>query len=362
MANGIYYTADTDVDDCWADVSTFNNSSEYLVVGNYSGSIRRSYIRYLLDLPQGAYIDHAYWHYYCYIVTASTIPDIYMEDVDTAAEYSSNPFGRSLSGFAPLVTSGNAKRYLSTDCKDVLQSIINRVGWASGNYLGFVLAKDGAAGYWQSFQNNYTPFMNALVVDYHTAEHNIKTFAPTSDTYAYSNDVTDRNSESTMLSGRSAGGHYIRSFIRYNIDIPQGAIITNAYLTCNNLAGATIGKYLQVGTLSNTSDWAVGSSNYNRGDTAEFIDSGHLINWNLSAAWGNMSLHSSDDIAIPIQDAINIPSYSPNNYITLCINEGNMDSGTYRTFCSLDAGIGYQPIYLTVKWQNPLPIKQIYYM
>jgi hypothetical protein len=101
-----------------------------------------------VTVPSGATITSAYLSFVCRYdqvdVTRSKIGGI---DEDNTASMSSDPTGRTQTTAKVDwdITSQNAlSTYTSPDIKTIVQEIIDRGGWSSGNAMGFLILNDGS--------------------------------------------------------------------------------------------------------------------------------------------------------------------------------------------------------------------------
>jgi hypothetical protein len=137
--NDGYYAAEWFVDGGW------------IIVGkSYSGSEVYSGLRFTnVTIPAGSTINSAY------LVltaiqndTATVASKIIGIDEDNTANLSSNPSGRTQTTAKIDWDFNNITlhtEYTSPDIKSIIQEIIDRAGWTSGNALGFTLRDDGSS-------------------------------------------------------------------------------------------------------------------------------------------------------------------------------------------------------------------------
>jgi hypothetical protein len=113
-----------------------------------------------VPIPQGATIDSASWTPYVYSSTTDDpYCDIYGDDADSAADFSSGkPEDRAyttaaVSWIATAIGTGFVQ---SPDIASIVQEIVNRVGWASGNSLALLTIDPGVNYAFTVYQWDYS--------------------------------------------------------------------------------------------------------------------------------------------------------------------------------------------------------------
>lgn len=139
---------------------TFNVDYTYLDVQTYtstsSSSYRCSGLRFQLNVPQGATINSAVPSIHTTSVASSYSPDlrIYAHDTDNAADFSTTPYVISevqRPRTTAYVTWNGGTTLTSNawnngpDISTVIQEIVNRPGWSSGNYIVILFIADSDA-------------------------------------------------------------------------------------------------------------------------------------------------------------------------------------------------------------------------
>jgi len=149
-ASGVFYP-EASADD-WESkyFGAFNSSAEYVSLGKHAGDQCLSGVRFKnVIIPQGATIDSAFIRVIAYEnESSSCLPRIYANDIDNAV----NPTSKAEASFLvkttakiawtlPAFTTGGS--YDSPEIKTVIQEVVDRVGWASGNSLMVIINEDG---------------------------------------------------------------------------------------------------------------------------------------------------------------------------------------------------------------------------
>ena len=150
----VYITASAD-DQYVNNTGIFGN--DFIYAGDYSTSYYDYYsvLRFLsVAIPQGATIDSAYLHLRAEGTNGSATfyTKIKGEDVDDSAALSTqaNADGRDRTSASvdwDLAAWNTATWYTSPDIKSIIQEIVDRAGWSSGNDLTLFWGDDQGVGY-----------------------------------------------------------------------------------------------------------------------------------------------------------------------------------------------------------------------
>jgi len=111
----------------------------------YGSGYETSLLFKSIDIPKGAIIDSAHIHYRCpsaeSYYTVSDVDIQACDEDDSAIITSISDFDRTrtTASVRYQVTMEEGTEYQTPDLKDVVQEIIDRSGWASGNDIQFVL-------------------------------------------------------------------------------------------------------------------------------------------------------------------------------------------------------------------------------
>lgn len=139
----------TPITDVWLQSGGFDTSAG-CIVGHWSGDPTDGAIRFEnIAIPTGASVDLAILMYRYYGVggnSGSWIHEVNGIDEDNTAPFG-YPFGRPLTGAQINVnegppTSGGTKAY---DVRSLVNEIVQRGGWSSGNAMGFILRDTGSS-------------------------------------------------------------------------------------------------------------------------------------------------------------------------------------------------------------------------
>jgi len=151
MASGTFYPAVSGDDGFRGSVSGFNNSAQFIYFGEF-GETANGFVRFVnVTIPQGSTITNAYIRFTSYNSESGTAvnTNVYFNNVDDAtAPTNATEFdGLSLtSGVAwdGIAAWSDGSQYDTVDIKSALQTVIDRVGWASGQAVTAVIKDDSS--------------------------------------------------------------------------------------------------------------------------------------------------------------------------------------------------------------------------
>ncbi|MEW6555090.1 MAG: hypothetical protein AB1384_12485, partial [Actinomycetota bacterium] len=354
MANGVYRPGSAADQDCQATSSAYDNSGNNAYIGNANSTDNQYHALFNLDIPKDATIDSAYLYLYCDNRLGTVNGSVTAEDSDDASAYTSNPYSRSQigtsvtwNGMLPTVWEWDK----SPDIKTVIQAIVNRSGWASGNAIGLVVTAPGLGSnnYVRTIQSNYGgKIYPVLIVEWHTLTKYVRAStiaASADDTYNKDNDTTDNRSAAFARFGHD-GTNSFRAFFRFNAKVHKGSDVTSIdgahLIVAADSQLDTTGWYGSIGTLEDESSFPSGSSVYSR----SLISGQTAVNWSVEG-WSAEGVYVSPDIANPISYRVEQEGYDPDGsgdapYIGIRIDQGDANAkNEYRNICAYDrTGLG----------------------
>lgn len=158
-----------------------NDSDVYIGV---NGGYIYAGLRFLnITIPKGVTITSAKITHLAYVNKSGACSvTVYGDDVDSAAAFADNvanrPQGKTRTTAAvawsiPAWTSGEL--YDSPDLKTIVQEIIDRAGWASGNNMSLMYIEDGLSSDFRRFRayDNTTTDCALLTIEYSTPSSSI---------------------------------------------------------------------------------------------------------------------------------------------------------------------------------------------
>jgi hypothetical protein len=360
-----------------------SNSGASILFGNDTLVIAykyRAYQRFSLDIPANSIIHYAYLK----VVASADIATIFNATVRLLDNDSVDAFPSSGSLYNWNATYSSVRWYItnpwvtgteytSPNLAALVQEFVDRPGYASGNYIGIRLDADGnAAGIEEQPEANgdndeyreYTswdgdPTVAAKLVIGYTSPLELPP-TPTTDTYSILEGLDDAYAvpnwvENTVEELKLyidvyviVGGGYIRTYQRFRLDVPSGAIIVNATLKVVATYGASIEFVPTIKLLDNDScdnfatnpiDWKTTNSS---------------IGW-YTETWAPGQEYQSPNLRVLVQEFVDRPGYVPGNYIGIRVDDGDIDNieyGQERYYASYENVDFPEPI-LEIKYIPP---------
>ncbi|HZZ72519.1 MAG TPA: LamG domain-containing protein [Pirellulales bacterium] len=121
-----------------------------------------------VTIPKGATIVSATITYTAAATDSSSATVIiYGEDTDNAASYTAGTTGRNLTSsyitWSPIASWTAESTYSTPELKTLLQTIVNRSGWVSGNAVSLIMASGGTSSHRSAYSYDGTPSKAALL-------------------------------------------------------------------------------------------------------------------------------------------------------------------------------------------------------
>lgn len=328
-------------DNVWGATS----SNAFDAFGNASGTQYRGYLRFqLTDIPKGSIIHSAYLNVTSYFNNPETfIVNLRLIDSDDCPPFTdlADLYNRSVTSSSvrwDLTAWASAENYTSPNLALLVQEFIDRPNYVINNYIGLRLASDypeavsgefkrystrdaGAPEYWPRLVISYTPpeeiptttvSIYNILDGYDDAHVRRIEVGP----------VFESDTESITFGFYDISTFTSRTYQRFQLNIPKGAIIVNATLkviatdTESPIFTPTI-KLLDNDScdpfLVSPLDW-----NTTNGSVA----------WSLTS-WVAEEEYTTPNLRVLVQEFIDRSGYEPNNYIGIRIDEGDLDKAEY---------------------------------
>lgn len=159
-----------------------------------------------VTVPQGSTISSAYLTFTArYTNTDTVLTKVYGIDQDDTASMSSDPTGRTKTTAAVDWDSTNHTQntaYQSPDIKTIVQEIVDRAGWSSGNDMGFLLLDDGSDDYCDNVPYDHEgDSSKAFLLTINYTEATTSTSSTTSSTTTSSTSVTSVTTQGAPFTG-----------------------------------------------------------------------------------------------------------------------------------------------------------------
>lgn len=146
----------------------------------------------------------------------------------------------------------------------------------------------------------------------------------------------------------NTGGSILNTFCRFALNVPQGAVITSAYLEfIANSSNATTGVTLQIKAEAADNPTApTDLSDYNSRTRTVGVA------WNITSAWTANSTYQSADISQVIQTIVDRPGFVQGNAALLFVEDNGSPENNLRIVKTYNSGAANAPV-LVVNYTIP---------
>jgi hypothetical protein len=280
--------------------------------------------------------------------------------------------------------------YESPDLKTVIQAIVNRSGWVSGNALVLLLADDGSAsGAYRlisaydsgaangaELQISYTtgpavtptgtptatetatpmgtpptstptstPALTSTPTTTGTrtrtptatptpaTQVNLKVSASADDAYDYSATAFSK-SASTIRVGNYSGNKVTGGLRFSGVSVPRGATITQAILRVKSYQAASNTLYLKVSGEATDNPGGFESASVRPSVRVKTVAQ---VDWD-PGAWTSGGWYESPDLKTVLQEIVNRSGWVSGNALVLLLADDGSASGVYRLISAYDSG------------------------
>jgi hypothetical protein len=175
----------------------------------------------------------------------------------------------------------NAMAYQTPDIKTIVQAIVNRTGWESGNDMSFIITGSGyRRAYSVEGSSYYAPMLH---VEFNSGQSiDVKVISSLDDASEDGDDDVDVDNTTLYLGYGTTNTYHGLRF--RDLEIPQGATITNAYI-----------KFYADSTTTNTTNLTIKGHDadtsaefvhgYNTGSISNRTVTTESVSWNSIAPW-----------------------------------------------------------------------------
>ena len=351
-----------DVEESGNDGDVYTNSSDIeLTFDDFSNQGNQIIgLRYpSLQIPAGAIITNAYLQFTADETNSGPCNLLIKgEDVDNSSAFvpiTNNVSNRTTTSAAVswspanwTSTGENGANQKSPDLKTIIQEIIDRNGYNEGNAISLIITGTGERTA-ESYDGDPSSAAQ-LCVTYVSAEVNIcaQITSSLNDVEQHGNNgsIYTNSTDIELVSDGSRGNQIIG--LRYTtLQIPQGAIISNAYLqfTTDETNSGACNLSITGEDVNNSAAFSTTNNNVSNRTTTTSSVSWSPANWTSVGESGPDQ--KSPDLKTILQEIVDRPGYSSGNAISLII------SGTgERTAESYD-GAPSSAAKLCVKYELP---------
>ena len=313
-----------------------------------------------IAIPQGATITNAYIEFTCRnSKTGSTDLTIWGEAHDSPGDFSGSNFGGNVSArtktSSPVTWNNIANwsagtKYQTPDISAIVQEIVNRGysgnpgNWASGNQMLFIIqgTNNGArSAHSYDGSSSKAPLLH---VEYTSTVIDVSVSSDNDDAEEENDGDMDRSSGDLDMFQDSQEKIGIRF---QNVQVPQGAIITNAYIQFEADESDSGSASMKINGEASDSASAFA---YTDDDITDRTKTGQFIEWNNIPSWTTGSSYQTPSLSAIVQEIIGRSGWASGNNMAFIISKG---SGT-RVAESYDGG-GTAPLLHIEYSDDPVP-------
>ena len=330
-------------DDAWELNGTINTNFAHLSLTQGTGTVYTG-LRYQdLNIPQGATITNAFLRFTSsQLNTSASVITIRAEDTSNAT-----PFTNHINDISNRVTTAaEVEWHLENDFPlggntivtpsiiDVVQEVVNHSGWCGGNSLNILIegnSTDSSSARKVYANEEGSGRSPQLVISYDDSTAT----GCVNGRLAYqvssnSNNAEERSdgyqSTGSELTFHSSSNSYIGTRFN-NVNVPQGATITNAYLEftayqTNTGSGASM--TISAANVANSESF----SNYRRYMLRDMPKTAG-VNWSNIPAFYKNNVYQSPSVTSIVQQIVNRGDWVPNNSMTFIYSNFSNKRGAY---------------------------------
>jgi hypothetical protein len=185
--------------------------------------------------------------------------------------------------------------YQTPDIKTIVQEIVNRSGWASGNSMSFVITGSGdRRAYAVDGSGYYAPLLH---VEFGSGQSiDVKVYGYTDDAVENNSSNVDMDNDYLDLGNGDTNKYNGMRFI--NLQIPQGATITNAYIKFSSYYTRTTTTNLTIkGHASDNSPTFANTTAGRLSTRYTTYSTSASVSWNSVSSWTGPTLQPRMNIA-----------------------------------------------------------------
>ncbi len=275
-----------------------------------------------IDIPHGAIITSAYIEFNARDNTSSsTTLQLLGEDVDSSFTFSSTANNITNRKTTSAVVNWEPAAWSSgsfeqtPDLSGIIQEIINRSNWKTGNALSIIVSGTGKRRAWSYDGTGTAP---KLHVEYSLGNNSFMAQVSTStdDAEEYANGSTKLSSPDLELVNDGHNNDQTIGIRFRDVNVPKGVTILSAYLefTARDNLSNNVSLTLKTEDVDNSLTFSSSSNNItNR------ITSNSSVNW-LPNSWEDGELYQSPELKTIVQEIISRNGWSSGNALSFIIN------------------------------------------
>jgi acid phosphatase type 7 len=286
-----------------------------------------------INIPQGTTITNAYIQFTADAVkTGTTNLTLWAENTGNVSPFvnvTNNVSGRSKTGASvnwnPVSWNAIGEGSLperTPDLKNLIQEIVNKTTWASGNSIGFIISGTGTRSA-TSYEGS------SAVAPLISITYSVSNAVTTSSAVSTGSDDAEERSDGGVNTGStdlelvydySATGNQIVGLRFPNINVPPGSIITNAYVqfTADRPGAEATDLVLQGEAVDNASSFSSALRNVSSRTKTSSMVSWNPLSWNLAGE--SSIIQRTPELKAIVQETVNRPGWASGNAIGLIIS------------------------------------------
>ena len=274
-----------------------------------------------LNIPQGATILSAYLEFTSVDnTTQNTSLLIKTEDVDNSSQFTASTnnitmrkTSNSSVSWEPYAWVTESKEQ-TPELKTIVQEVVSRTGWISGNPLTFIITGSGKRRAW-SYNGNGTP--PKLYVAYKTGDINLvaQINSSNNDAEEYSNGTVRLTSSDLELVNNGSGNDQVVGMRFTDISIPRNATILDAFLEfiAKDKTNGNVALTLKVENTDNSSAFTSTAFDLSNRSTTNIS-----VSW-VPNDWNTDGVYQSANIKTLVQDIVNRNGWQNGNSLSIIV-------------------------------------------
>lgn len=392
---GIFYPTES-ADDGYINSWYYYPSADYITIGKSgttNGDTFNTFLRArLVTIPQGSTITTAFVRFTAYASLSgnTTKHIIYGHDVDNAPNILTDEVGGVTDFFYCPKTTANVtwngieswvdgNTYDTPELSTIIQEIINRAGWESGNNLQILFKDNGSSNnaYRRASSLEYSGgsekselhivYKHPIKLNLHLAPQaadqlhtvdaigtlNVAAVKTTTTLYPVVSNDDGTDTDNTLTNNAVSlimghyGGYSTSIFVRFpEINIERLQQVTNAFIRFTAY-GAASGITCRLRIYAVDADDANAPTNDTEWDA--LTQTTAYVDW-TPGVWVDDTTYDTPNIASVLQEVVNRTGWTALNAIVIQVLDNSSDAGAYRRSSSLDYNSGAQKPELHLTW------------
>ncbi len=276
-----------------------------------------------IAIPQGATITAAYVEFEAKDNTSNTTSlTIKGEDADNSPTFTSatnnitnrTTTSTSVSWTPGAWTDGGVEQ--TPEVKNIVQEIVNRTGWNSGNALSIIISGTGKRRAWSYDGSGTPPKIHIVYSTTSNGSLDVSVGASSDDAEEYSSGASKLTSPDLELVNDGTGNDQTVGMRFTGITIPQGATITAAYVEfeAKDNTSNTTSLTIKGEDVDNSPTFTSATNNITNRTTTSTN-----VSWTPSA-WSDGAVEQTPEIKDIVQEIVNRTGWNSGNALSIIIS------------------------------------------